>query len=225
MVAQLTILLPAHNEAITIGTLLDEIVREIVISHEVLVIDNASTDDTASIALEKGAAVCFVDAKGKGNAVREALRDITTPYVIMMNSDGTYPPAYSHLIYELLGYGHKVVLGCRTFYDKGSMSILNGLGNWALSLGASILYRKRVYDLCSGMWGFNTEVLKSFTLTSTGFTLEADLYINTIRGKHKLVQIPIGYRARPDNSHTKLKLLDGFKIGWFLCSRKFGKTL
>ena len=66
------------------------------------------------------------------------------------------------------------------------------------------------------MWGFKTSILKSFDIQSKGFTLEAELFTNCVKGKYKLEQIPIGYRKRLDGSYAKLKIRDGFKIAWFL---------
>ena len=160
--------------------------------------------------------------RGKGNVIKELLKEVDTPYVIMVNSDFTYPVSYIAAIYQLLSLSRAdIVIGFRNIKEKDSMTLTNSLGNWCLSLLASVLYGKRVYDVCTGMWGFRTERLKRFNLTSKGFTLEADLFINTMRGGCKIEQIPIAYRKRLDGSKAKLKILDGFKIGWFLIRRRF----
>ncbi len=64
-------------------------------------------------------------------------------------------------------------------------------------------------------------MLSRYKLSSNGFTLEADLFINTVKGKYRLAQIPIEYRARLDGSVAKLSVKDGFKIGWFLIRGRF----
>ena len=212
----LTILLPARNEAGAIGLLLDEIKRKVEVPHTVLVCNNGSTDETESIAVDKGARVIHASQKGKGNTVRAALLHVTTPYVVIIDADCTYPPAHANLVYESLWSHADVAIGCRTFKEKGSMSTINLIGNWLLSLLASVLYRKRVYDVCSGMWGFRKEVLDEFVLTSKGFTLEAELFINVASNGYRLHQVPIVYRKRADGTTTKLRVIDGFKIGWFL---------
>ena len=220
MKKSLTILLPAYNEARAIGRLLDEIKDTVLISYDLLVIDNASTDSTLRITLDSGTTVLQVANKGKGNAIRESIRTIDTPYTIMMNSDLTYPPQFIKLIYQELVKGADVVLGTRALVDKGAMSLVNSMGNWGLSFLASILYGQRVNDLCTGMWGFRTSALHSFVLTSAHFTLEADLFINAIRHKCKIRQVPIAYRARLDGDRPKLKFSDGLKIGWFLLKHR-----
>ena len=218
----LTILLPALNEVEAIGPLLDEIQRDVKVPHTVLVIDSDSTDGTDSIALNHKAVLMRVRKEGKGAAVRSGLHMVGTPYVIMMNSDYTYPAGYVNWMYDRLKNSRAdVVIGHRDIVDKGAMAFVNSVGNWLLSLEASILYNTRVYDVCSGMWGFRTEVLKQFRLTSKGFTLEADLFVNTVKSRRQLQQIPIAYRARLGGSRPKLQVRDGLKIGWFLLKRRF----
>lgn len=215
----LTVLLPTRNEAPSIGKVIDEIL-EVLPTCRILVVDSYSIDDTREIAASKGAFIVEVLGLGKGKAVRRALEHINTPYVIMLDSDFTYPAACLPPVYRELRESD-VVLGYRYWKERGSMSLLNSFGNWALSLLASILYRKRVYDLCTGMWGFRTEALKKFKLTSRGFTLEADFFVNVIKSRCKVCQIPIGYRPRFGGSKAKLKIWDGFKIAAFLIRKRF----
>jgi len=71
------------------------------------------------------------------------------------------------------------------------------------------------------MWGFRRDALKKFKLTSPKFTLEADFFVNAVKTKCNITQIPISYRARVDGSLPKLKVSDGFDIGWFLIKKRF----
>lgn len=220
----LTILLPAYNEESALGPLIAEIKEAVTFTgYDLLVIDNASTDRTCSIALNMGARVLPVELRGKGNAVRAGLQTISTPYVIMMNADKTYSPAYVKLLYAELVKGAEVVLGTRAFVDKGAMPFLHSIGNVCLSYIASTLFRVYVPDLCTGMWGFRTSVLQSFTLTSSHFSLEADLFINAVRQRAKIRTVPIAYRMRPNGDKPKLRVRDGFRIGWFLLCKRFGR--
>lgn len=184
--------------------------------------DNGSIDGTREVCEGKGIKPIPIGQRGKGNVIRYLIKEVETPYVIMVNADYTYPMVYANLIYELLKMSrYDVIIGSRSLRDKGTMSILNSTGNFFLSLLASILYWYKINDMCSGMWGFRTEKLKQFALTSKGFTLEADLFSNSIRNKNKIGQIPIGYRFRVGGSRPKLKVWDGFKIAWFLLKRRF----
>jgi len=139
----------------------------------------------------------------------------------MMDGDFTYPAKHIPEMIRCLDNGADVVIGYRFKRAKGSMSRMNTIGNCGLSILASALYGVHVKDVCSGMWGFRRNVLSRYNITSDGFTLEADLFANTIRNGCKLAQIPIGYRARLDGSVAKLGIKDGFKIARFLIRKRF----
>ena len=216
----LTVILPAHNEELTIVATIEDIRLNMPIA-SILVADNCSTDRTRELAIKSGVSVITVDRKGKGNAVRAMMAVVKSPYLIMIDSDYTYPAKYIPKIVLNLSNGADVVMGYRQVVENRALTPINKFGNKALSLLASILYGKYVHDVCTGMWGFRREALKKMSLTSEGFTLEADLFANAVRTKSRIVQIPIYYRARVDGSMTKLKVQDGVKIGWFLLKARF----
>ena len=216
---ELTVILPAYNEEKAIGKVIDEI-RSLPVKCDILVVDNLSTDDTYNITFYKEVKVVVEPLKGKGNAIRTGFKLVKTPYVVMMNSDYTYPVKYIPFFYELLSKGYDVVVGYRYWRAKDSMSLANSFGNKALSLLASILYRKRIKDVCTGLWGFRREVLDKFKIESTGFTLEAELFTEVVKHECNLTQTPICYWSRQDGSKAKLRIWDGFKIGWFLIKRR-----
>lgn len=215
----LTIILPAYNEEAGIGLVLEEAK---LIGCKFLVGDNNSTDRTKEVCEQRGIKPLSVLEKGKGNVIRELINRVATPYIVMVNSDYTYPLKYIPTIYSLLSMQHyDVVIGPRQFKEPGSMPFLNSFGNWGLSILASTLYGFRVYDLCTGMWGFRTEIIKRINIESNGFTLEAEFFSKAVKNKCKIGQIPISYRPRLNGSQAKLKISDGFKIGWFLVKERF----
>ncbi len=222
MQSSITVLLPAFNEEKAIGKVIQDI-KSLSQNYEILVVDNASTNGTEAKANALDVKVLYEGKRGKGNAVRAGFQYIKTPFVVMIDGDYTYPAKHLLEIVRSLENGADVVIGYRFKRAKGSMSRMNTIGNWGLSMVASILYGVRVKDVCSGMWGFRRKVLLRYKLSSNGFTLEADLFVNTVKGKYKLAQIPIEYRARLDGSIAKLSIKDGFKIGWFLIRKRWGK--
>ncbi|MDO8751925.1 MAG: glycosyltransferase family 2 protein [Dehalococcoidia bacterium] len=212
------IMLPAYNEAVSIGYTLTELTHYAPAARKV-VIDNNSIDGTAGLARELGAIVFYVPEQGKGNAVRYSLArilDLPWSWLVMMDSDFTYPAKHVREVVERLVQGADVVMGYRRTKAPGSMPAINGLGNKCLSVLASGLYGLWVRDVCTGLWGFRREALEQFKLTSTGFTLEAEMLVEARRTKCRIAQIPIEYRARLDGDRPKLKVRDGFKIGLFL---------
>jgi len=169
----------------------------------------------------------FIDVlrKGKTAALVDAVPYVDTPYCAMLDADTTYPARYLRTALRTLQMGSDVVIGYRKWREDGSMSRMNVLGNAGLSMLASVLYGYRVKDVCTGLWGFRTDVLRTFVLGSNGFQLEADLFANAVLGKWKVAQIPIEYRAKPDYKKGKggVGVEVGLKIGWYLVKRRFVK--
>ena len=212
----ITVVLPAYEEEEAIGKVIDDI-REVLPDCRILVAYQPSTDRTEAILAEKGVEWITEPKRGKGYAMRTAFRIVDSPVVIMMDSDFTYPAKHIPALVEGL---EDVALGYRDKREPGAMSAANFFGNRVLSLMASILYRRRVYDVCTGMWAFRQGVLDKFELESGGFTLEADLFVNCMRNRCKIRQVPIDYRARMDGSLPKLRIVDGVNIGLFLLKKR-----
>ena len=223
----IVVLLPTLNEEIAIKKTIDDI-QQYAPDCTVWVVDSSS-DNTLEIAAEAGAVVTIVLKRDKGAAVREAIQMSRWEYfvcsakhILMMDGDYTYPAKHIPEILGLLDSGYDVVTGYRHKKEAGAVPALNVIGNWGLSIIASIFYRKYIHDVCTGMWGFKASILKGFKLTSDGFTLEADLWHNAVSSGCQIAQIPIGYRARQDGSKSTLKVSDGFKIASFIIKHRKG---
>jgi len=121
---------------------------------------------------------------------------------------------------EALGKDRPVVLGSRILgtIDPGAMSNANYLGNKLLSLFASIVFRTHVSDLCSGMWAFESERLKSLDLRANGFDLEADIFAECALRGIPILEIPIRYDRRI--GEPKLRLKEGFRIALALLKKR-----
>jgi glycosyltransferase involved in cell wall biosynthesis len=222
---EILIILPTLNEEQTIGRVIDEIPRKALegVGYKVqlLVVDGNSTDRTREIAAEKGAGTVIERRRGKGIAVSKALSSAAANFIFMLDADYTYPAGYIPDMLKLLE-GHHAVIGSRMRgrREKGAMSRLNLVGNYLLSLIATVFYGKRISDVCSGFWGLRGEVVKNLHLRATAFDLEAEIFSQLTRRGYSIAEIPIDYRRR--SSPPKLRSLrDGTRIGWALITRRF----
>jgi glycosyltransferase involved in cell wall biosynthesis len=222
---EILIILPTLNEAPTIGRVIDEIphqaLEEAGYRVRLLVVDGNSSDKTREIAQEKGADVTVERRRGKGVAMVKAFSSAQADFIFMLDADYTYPAGYIPAMLKLLE-SHQAVIGSRMRgrRQKGAMSRLNLVGNFLLSLIATVFYGKRISDVCSGLWGFQGRVIKSLPLRATAFDLEAELFSQLARRGYKLAEVPIDYRRR--HSPPKLRSLrDGTRIGWALVTRRF----
>jgi len=220
------IVIPALNEASTIGTVLDELPVAALTAAgfqvRTLVVDNGSTDGTSMVASQRNAEVIHEPRRGKGMAMRRAFAEARGDYVFMLDADATYPPAHIPEMLEKLTHGCDVVTGSRLRGHRapGSISAVNLLGNHLLTWLACILYHRRISDLCTGYWGFRAGVLPCLTLHSKGFNLEAELFAEVVRNGFTTCEVPVNYRRRP--TPAKLRALrDGARIARTLLTKRF----
>jgi dolichol-phosphate mannosyltransferase len=226
-VKKVSVVLPALNEEETIGKVIDEVpvadIAAMGYSVEIVVVDNASTDGTADIAAAKGARVISEPKRGKGRAIRTAFAQVDADFVFMIDADYTYPSVHIPQMLKLLESGCDVVLGSRLkgHRDPGSIKRFNVIGNYLLSFMASVLYMKRVSDLCTGFWGFRREVIDNLIIDAAGFELEANMLSQVARRGYRIGEVPIGYRRRPTASKLG-SVKAGFYIGRTLLRKRFG---
>lgn len=224
--SEIAVLLPALNEGRGIGRVLERIpveeLRQLGHDVQVWVLDGRSTDRTVEVARLKGAHVFFQDGKGKGRAVSQALGFVHSDYVVMLDADNTYDPRDILPMLPLLENGHDVVMGSRMRGSMcdGAMSDKNRAGNRLISSTASVLFRRKVTDLCTGFWGFKGEALRRIVIDARGFELEAQLFSRSVKSKLRVVEIPIAYGCR-SGDETKLRSFSaGARILWTLISER-----
>ena len=220
------IILPALNEEVTIGKVIDEIPTQELTQKgydvKVVVADGNSTDKTRQIAEAKGAEIIIEPRKGKGRAMRTAFEQTKADFIFMIDADYTYPTTYIPDMLDILQHNNDVVIGSRLKGERenGAMNRLNVVGNYILTSIANTLYRTKISDLCTGYWGFRGEIVPQLHLSADGFDFEADLFMQLTKNNYHIVEIPIDYRRRPNE--TKLNsLTDGLKIGWKLITERF----
>jgi dolichol-phosphate mannosyltransferase len=211
--ADVCVLIPTLNEAETIGDVVDGF-REQGLEN-VLVVDGRSSDETRDVARDHGARVTVQDGSGKGQAVRQAVEDVDSEYVLLVDGDGTYDPADAEAMLEPLLAGHADhVIGNR-FADMGAgaMTALNRFGNGVIDRLFATLYGTRKMDILSGYRAFTTESIRRLSLTAEGFGIETEMAAECARLDVPIAVVPITYTARPDGSSTNLRpFRDGGRI-------------
>ncbi|MBC7110153.1 MAG: S-layer glycoprotein N-glycosyltransferase AglJ, partial [Archaeoglobi archaeon] len=195
----------------TIGELVRRF-RELGFS-DILVIDGGSTDGTREIASREGARVVLQKGRGKGSAIIQALEMIDKEITLMIDGDGTYLPEDAFRLIEEVRKGADHVIGNRfADYERGSFTLLNIFGNRILNILFSAGYGLPLNDILSGYRAFRTEKIRELNLKQSGFEIEAEMTIESLRNGLKVVEVPISYRRR--KGKTKLNpVRDGVKIG------------
>jgi dolichol-phosphate mannosyltransferase len=207
------VLVPTLDEVETVGSVVEGFVEQGYTN--VLVVDGGSTDGTREAATEAGARVVEQSGSGKGQAVREGLRLVDAPYVLMLDGDGTYDPADADRMLAPLREGRaEHVIGDR-FADmrEGAMPRLNRVGNRLMNGAFERIHGRALGDILSGYRAFTRESVERLSLTADGFTIETELSVECVKHRVPTVVVPITYRPRPSDSEPNLNpFRDGARI-------------
>lgn len=211
-----TILIPTLNEEKAIGKVIEE-VREAGYNN-ILVVDGYSSDKTAEIARSKGARVIYQIGHGKSMAIKTGIEVAQTPYILVMDGDGTYDPRDIDKLLEVaLENDCDEVIGYRV--DRRNIPLLHRLGNRIISTVISLLMGQRIKDPCSGMYLLKRDFAKHIEITATGFDIEAEIVCQALVYGN-VCEVPIRYRKRIGKAKLKTLsagfriILTAFKISW-----------
>lgn len=209
-------LVPCYNEAMTIAKVCDDF-KKYLPEATVYVYDNNSSDNTAEIAREHGAVVKLEPRQGKGNVVRQMLRDIDADCYVMVDGDDTYPiEQVRDVIAPILNDEADHVVGDRLSngtYAAENKRAGHGFGNDLVRWLIKVLYGFEYTDVMTGYRAFDREFAKTLPVLSPGFEIETELSIHAVDKRWRIAQVPIDYRDRPEGSESKLNTVsDGVKV-------------
>jgi dolichol-phosphate mannosyltransferase len=208
---EVCILIPTLNEAPTIGTIVREF-KGLGYNH-ILVVDGKSTDNTIKNAREAGANVRTQSGKGKGNAIIEAFEIIEQPYILMLDGDGTYSAKDAEKMLTPLFLGFDQVIGDRLINaEEGSFSRLNLLGNHLLNMLFKVAHSRDLHDILSGYRAFTNLAVHQMHLKETGFEIETEISVESVRNGQRIMVVPIRYSRRPGTATKLSPFHDGIKI-------------
>jgi len=208
---EVCILVPTLNEGPTIGNVVREF-KALGYNH-ILVVDGKSTDNTVKIARENGANVRTQSGKGKGNAIIEAFEVIEQPYILMLDGDGTYSAKDAEKMLTPLFLGFDQVIGDRLINaEEGSFSRLNLFGNHMLNLLFKIAHSRDLHDILSGYRAFTKLAVQQMHLKETGFEIETEISVESVRNGQRVMVVPIRYSRRPGTATKLSPFHDGIKI-------------
>jgi glycosyltransferase (TIGR04182 family) len=212
--ADVCILIPTLNEAATIGQLIKDFKKDGF--SNILVIDGNSRDGTGQIAEAEGARVVMQSRKGKGQAMIQAFELIESPYVVMIDGDGTYLAREAPSLLEpiLEGRADHVIGNRLENYSPGAFTKLNIVGNRLINIFFDVAYGVSLKDILSGYRAFTLDSMRELELNKTGFEIETEISVECILKAQRVEEVPITYLPRSEKGATKLNpVKDGFRIG------------
>lgn len=163
-------------------------------AHSVIVVDDGSRDETASVAREAGAlVVCHGHNRGKGAALRTGLgvaRELGFDTVVTVDADGQHPPAEAVRMAMHEASPNAVVLGVRSLVTAGAPranQISNGISNYFLSRFTG----RELQDTQCGLRRYPVSATLDLAPRSDGYAFEAEIILLAVSAGLDVVQIPI----------------------------------
>lgn len=206
---QVSVVIPAFNEGDGIAEFIHEL-RGTADWHEILVVDDGSTDDTAAQAERAGALVVRQPYnKGNGAAVKAGIRAATGEYLLIMDGDGQHKPSDAvRLVAKLDRYD--LVVGARSSATQAGP--VRRIGNALLNWLAGYLAERTIPDLTSGFRAARLAHLRDFIfLLPNGFSTPTTTTMAFIKAGYSVHFEPVDARQR--TGHSKIRLSsDGVKF-------------
>ncbi|MDM1344496.1 glycosyltransferase family 2 protein [Acinetobacter pseudolwoffii] len=207
---KISIVLPAKNESGAIGPTIERI-KQLSIAHEIIVVNDDSTDSTQAVAEHAGATVVTHPySKGNGAAIKTGTRTATGDVIIFMDADGQHDPQDIPRLLEQIEQGYDLVVGAR---KKGSQaSVGRGIANALYNNLATYMTEQKVEDLTSGFRAVRADKFREFLyLLPNGFSYPTTSTMAFFRAGYSVTYVPIHAAKRIGKSHIQ-PLKDGVRF-------------
>ena len=221
-----SIIIPARNEAQTIGDLLQSLTR-LYPAAEIIVVNDGSVDATVRIAANAGVRVISSPyPMGNGAAVKAGARAAGGDIYIFMDADGQHLAEEIVKLLQVMDEGYDMVVGARS--SKAHASKARYLANVFYNWFASWVSGHRVQDLTSGLRAVRAEKFREFLyMLPNGCSYPTTITMAMFRAGYRIAYVPVNIDMREGKSHVR-PLYDGirflliiFKVGTLYTPLKF----
>lgn len=216
---KISVIIPAFNEENGIGKVLQEIPKGLV--SEIIVVNNASTDNTEQIARAAGATVLKEPVSGYGRACLKGinyLKQSPPDIVVFLDADHSdYPEEMTKLVQPLMDGVADLVIGSRALGAKesGSMTPQQIFGNWLATTLMGLFYGVRFTDL-GPFRAIRYESLVALDMQDKTYGWTVEMQLKAAKLKLRCLEVPVNYRRRIGFSKisgtVKGTFLAGYKI-------------
>ncbi len=209
-IVNLSIVIPAKNEEGAIGSVVST-ARETFPDAEIIVVDDGSTDSTASVAESEGASVVrHPESLGNGAAVKSGARAASGEILAFMDGDGQHDARELGSLLEHLSNGYDMAIGAR---DNGSHANVGRLfANGMYNNIASLMSGRRILDLTSGFRAVRADLFRQFLyLLPNGFSYPTTITMAFLRSGYPIVFEPVSAATRIGKSHIR-PIRDGLRF-------------
>ncbi|MHB8626687.1 MAG: glycosyltransferase family 2 protein [Aggregatilineales bacterium] len=226
----MSVVIPCYNERATIEEVV-EAIREGGMAHEIIIVDDGSTDGTRDILTRLNSdntdgvlrVILHDHNQGKGAAVRTGFEAATGDVFLIQDADLEYDPReYPSLLKPIAEGRSKVVYGSRFLGGpRKTMFFWNMIANRGLTLITNVLYNSILSDMETGYKVFRAEVVRGLVLRSRRFEFEPEITAKVLKRGNRIYEVPISYNGREWNEGKKIKWTDAPIAAWTLIRYRF----
>lgn len=217
------VIIPAFNEQNGVGNVIRDIPKDVV--DEIVVVNNASTDETEIVAKQAGATVLKEPVKGYGRACLKgidyiSIQDQKPDVVVFIDADySDYPEELTSLIKPIIEEDADLVIGSRAMggREKGSMTPQQVFGNWLATTLLKLFYGVKFTDL-GPFRAIKYEKLMALDMQDKTYGWTVEMQLKAAKKGFACTEVPVNYRKRIGFSKisgtVKGTLMAGYKIIW-----------
>ena len=207
---KVSFIIPAKNESATIAVVVEGIHSQ----HpqaEILVVDDGSSDDTATLASAAGARVIqHPTSLGNGAAVKAGARAAKGEIFVFLDADGQHDPADASRLLARLDEGYDMAVGARTTGSHANFARM--MANGVYNVVASAVTGHSIPDLTSGFRAVRAPLFRKYIyLLPNGFSYPTTITMALMRAGHPVDFVDIEARKRKGKSHIK-PVRDGLRF-------------
>ena len=202
------VIIPARNEAATIGELVR---RALPFAQEIVVMDGHSSDGTAEKASEAGARVILDPGKGKGSAIRASLDAVGAPVLVFMDADGSHDPADIPQLVAPIARGEvELCVGSRFAGGSDELSVNVGqlirtIGNILMNIAINRRWNVHLTDTLNGYRAVRRAAALEIGLKEDRHTIEQEMVMKMLRSGYRVTNVPTHeYARRYGQSHIRI---------------------